>query len=957
MSRDSKNKLRFGLSLAAVAAGLFGGMAQAHAQEATTPAASADQTADEEIVVTGFRASVRAAIDIKRNEDSAVDAIVAEDIAAFPDLNLSESIQRIPGVAITRSGGEGRNISVRGLGPQFTRVRLNGMEAMSAEGSTDAEGGTNRSRSFDFNLFASELFNNITVRKTAEADVEEGSLGATVDLRTARPFDYGGFTLATSEQIGYNDLTESNDPRVAFLVSDTFMNNRFGVLFSLAYSDRDLLEEGASTVRWQNDGTRPNLVPTAGCVTANGCAANSRFQTVLGVNSGANYDAVNEAFHPRIPRYDIYTGTQDRLGATLSLQYRPTTSTDITFDFLYADHNSTRTESFLEAPVFSTTGASAIQAVDVTAYQINGNTLTYGQFDDVDIRSEFRYDELSAQLAQTSLTFTQDFGESVHWSGFVGRSVAQHSNPRQTTLLWDHNDTDGYSYDYRQNNRLPIITYGSTNVLSASTWTLSQIRLRPQYVDNTFTTAYTDVDFDANDWLKVSGGINWKDYEYVSTEYRRSNGTTSNIESTLPLIASSTPTSAYLQIVHLTGRGLDVPAGTTTSYAAPDLNIANGLWNLYNNTVFPIGIQPALGNNYQVEEEDSGGYLQATWDLDIGSMPFRGNIGVRYVQTDQTAVGYTFSGGVPVQQTVERTYTDTLPSLNMVFEPVSDFLIRFGAAKVMARPNLGNLNPGAAVSVSGSNKTVTAGNPNLDPFRATAYDLSFEWYFHDDALLSVAFFHKDIDSFVQTVRENGTFTGNSLGLPDSVAIAACGPAYPATCSPSDGNWQFSLPRNTSGGPLDGYEINLSLPFFFFGDSWASHFGVLANYTHVESEIHYVDSTGATVLTDELTGLSGESWNATLYYDDGKFSARISGAYRSDYLTTIPGRNLNDSESTAATMNVDFSSSYAISERLKLTLEGLNLTDEVQDQFISPDDRSSFYHHYGRQLMLGVRFNY
>ncbi|MCA8885862.1 MAG: TonB-dependent receptor plug domain-containing protein, partial [Hyphomonadaceae bacterium] len=369
-----KLSLMLGASLAAFAAGLSG---QAAAQDAVE---------EEEIVVTGFRASLAQAIDIKREETSAVDAIVAEDIADFPDLNLSESIQRIPGVAITRSNGEGRQITVRGLGPQFTRVRLNGMEAMSAEGSTDAEGGTNRGRNFDFNIFASELFNNITVRKTGEASVEEGSLGATIDLRTARPFDYDGFELGTSLQWGYNDLSDTYDPRIALLISNRW--NNFGALFSIAFSDRDSLEEGASTVRWQNG------------AAVNSCGT-SCFGSVMGQTAAnaagtrPDFDAVNAAFHPRIPRYDIYEHTQDRLGATLSLQWRPSEATDVTLDVLYADHNATRTESFLESPVFSTTGASAIQDVDVSAYEIQGGTLVYGVFDDVDIRSENRYDELS----------------------------------------------------------------------------------------------------------------------------------------------------------------------------------------------------------------------------------------------------------------------------------------------------------------------------------------------------------------------------------------------------------------------------------------------------------------------------------------------------------------------------------------------------------------------------------
>ena len=214
----------------------------------------------EEIVVTGFRQSLSVALDEKRAAAGSIDAIVAEDIADFPDLNLAESIQRVPGVSIARDGGEGRQISVRGLGPQFTRVRINGMEAMSANGGTDAAGGTNRDRSFDFNTFASELFNQVTIRKSAAAETEEGSLGATVDLRSARPFDYDGFTVVTSVQGSYNDISEDLDPRGALLISNTFADGKFGALISAAYTKRKLLDEGASTVRWQDsrntDGTR-----------------------------------------------------------------------------------------------------------------------------------------------------------------------------------------------------------------------------------------------------------------------------------------------------------------------------------------------------------------------------------------------------------------------------------------------------------------------------------------------------------------------------------------------------------------------------------------------------------------------------------------------------------------------------------------------------------------------------
>src|SRR6185369_6426095 len=234
------------------------------ADDAQGPQATAPVVSLEEVIVTGYRKSLNAALDLKRDSVGSVDTIVAEDIAAFPELNLAESIQRIPGVSIQRDAGEGRQISVRGLGPAYTRVRINGMEALTSVSTSDANGGTNRDRAFDFNVFASELFNNITVHKTTSADIDEGSLGATVDLRTARPFDYNGFTAVVGAKEDYNDLAGTLMPRYTGLISDTFADGKFGALLSVAWTKRAVVDDGSSTVRWQNakqiqaDLTKPN---------------------------------------------------------------------------------------------------------------------------------------------------------------------------------------------------------------------------------------------------------------------------------------------------------------------------------------------------------------------------------------------------------------------------------------------------------------------------------------------------------------------------------------------------------------------------------------------------------------------------------------------------------------------------------------------------------------------------
>ncbi|WP_156400542.1 TonB-dependent receptor [Caulobacter sp. Root655] len=933
-------------SLAAVCLGLAATPALAR-QDAAPPAqATPNNDAVSEVVVTGFRSSLAKALNVKRQESAAVDSILAEDIGKFPDLNLSESIQRIPGVALARDGGEGRQISVRGLGPQFTRVRINGMEALTTGGGSDAGGGINRGRSFDFNVFASDLFSAITVRKTAEAATEEGSLGATVDLRTARAFDYHGFKMVGSLQGSYNDLAKSTNPRGAFMVSNTWKDDTFGALLSVAYTKRKLDDEGSSTVRW-----------------ATGAAFGPGFDALpngAGLPTTVNPAAAanNAAFHPRFPRYDNYIDDQERIGGTLSLQWRPSDKTLISFDGLYADFKGTREEQYLEAPSFSVGGACTAANVNtscgiaqthvVSSTIDSHNTMIAGKFNNVDLRVENRFDELDTKFTQLGLNLDHQITDDIKVTGLLGHSKSDHQNPVQTTVQFDQFNVQGYSYDY-SNGNLPVIDYGSAQLTNPSSWVLTQIRQRPQTAVNTYDVAQIDGEWANLGIFKLSGGAAFKEYKFTTTELRRSNGSSTNIEPTVPAALVALPTSSYGKVVNFAGADVLIP----------NVQTAAGVLSLYDQTAyggaFHLGKEPALGNNRGVTEKDAGGYVQADFDTQVAGRPLRGNFGVRYVKTKQRSQGYTYVSGAPLAITAEREYSDTLPSMNVVYEPIDNFLIRFGAAKVMSRPDLGSLTPGATISVSGAGRSVTAGNPNLDPFRAKAYDLSFEWYFQQSGLLSLAVFKKEIGSFVQTLQTNGAFTGNAFGLPDSVAIAACGATN--GCSPS-AQWQFTVPSNTPGGDLTGYEINYQQPLTFL-PGFLKHTGVLLNYTHVKSSINYLNGAGAVVATANLTGLSPSSYNATVYYEDSKWSARASAAYRDAYLTRIPGSEAGtDADGAASTLNVDASLQYTVNDHFKLTLEGVNLTDENQDQFNdSVADRSSFYHHTGREFILGVRYTY
>jgi hypothetical protein len=270
---ESDMKKREAFRLTPIAAAVFALGTNASAQQAQAPAAdsaaSKGAATKETITVTGFKASLDSALNEKREDNGMIDVIKAEDIAKFPDTNLAEALQRVSGVVIDRDAGEGRNITVRGLGLDFTRVRINEIEALATTGGTDSSGGNNRSRGFDFNVFAADLFNTIIVRKSASADVDEGSLGATVDLKTSRPFDFTGFRASAMLEGRYNDLSGKTTPRGAFLVSNTWNNNTIGALISGAYSKRQLFEEGFSTVRWDNGPSSGGWCAPIGVTPAN----------------------------------------------------------------------------------------------------------------------------------------------------------------------------------------------------------------------------------------------------------------------------------------------------------------------------------------------------------------------------------------------------------------------------------------------------------------------------------------------------------------------------------------------------------------------------------------------------------------------------------------------------------------------------------------------------------------
>ncbi|MFL6551014.1 MAG: TonB-dependent receptor [Povalibacter sp.] len=965
----------------------------ARAQQATTAAQSSEL---EEVVVTGFRGSLNTALEEKRTETGAIDSILAEDIGKFPDSNLAESMQRVPGVTLSRGdGGEGRNISVRGLGPGFTRVRINGMEGASQSGSSDIYGAGNSGRSFDFNVFPSEIFSALTVRKTASADVEEGSLGATVDLRAPRPFDFADDTVFTATGRGsYNTVSEDVDPRASMLASMKFNDGTMGLLGSFAYQKRNIREVGYSAVDILSSNTNglsgqpfctpigfTPVTPSPAAQGAKGATdtlcstGNPRTSTLAAYNAVANLRradlpavAGSGAFLPRLPRYVNSEQDTERMGGTLSFQWAPSENTDIAIDALYSRFDVERRDNYIAGISFGrnvTNNGQPMVSVRDIAFDDHGSVQS-ATFDGVDVRSEGLVDQFVTDFSQINLDVEHRFSDNFRVTGFAGYSESDYVGKLRLQTFMDAIDTDNFTLDFANGRSTPLIGFG----LDVSD--PSNFGYGPALADGTVLGGFSTQAKPSENLTKVSklelnGIYSLNDhFEFALGGQYRDNDFNSHFNNLVPASRTVQALPAGVTLASITRQisGLDDLFGSNApaSWAAVDSKKWRDVFGF--DSFAKCGIE-CDGGKSQIREKISSGTFMVNIDSgDWLPIPVRGDIGVRYVHTNQLAIGY-----IPVtnpagslypasgqRSEVERTYDDWLPAANVVVEITPDFLARLSAAKVMSRPELGALTP--STTVTGTTRTGNINNPYLEPIRAKAYDAGLEWYFRPGSLLSVAYFYKDIDTFIQRVTTQVPFS--SLGLPDSLLNGT-------GSSPGD---IFTVGRisNTDGGPVEGVELNGQVQFDFLSGFWRN-FGVLANYTHVTSEIEYIlasvpdparpgESLVTASTTADLTGLSRNSASATLYYENDKLSIRSTASYRDNYIRAIPASPGSDLQGNKPTTYVDASASYNITDKFKVILEGQNLTNERNTLFIdSTREDTLFETTIGRTYSFGATYKF
>lgn len=1095
----------------------------AHAQSDTVPIGPSTLTQDQDsgaqddapdIVVRGYRGSLRTSIGQKRAATVQVDAITAEDIGDFPDANLAESLQRLPGVSVDRDNGEGRGITVRGLGGDFNRTRLNGLEALSTAGSNDAGTSPNRSRAFDYNTFASELFSSLKVQKTPSAETDEGSLGATIDLQTGRPFDYKGFALGLSAEGSYQKNSKQWSPRVAGLISTRFLDGSMGFLISGAYSksrnelDQYRRQPGAADYVYRGTQWAGNENPQrAGFAAPTGTTFGTAITNPEAIAQQTGSDPVAYAkLYPGAPfstpgRFDdslvripalASIEQQDvkneRIGVTASYQWQIGPQTLLSIDGAYSRFENTSTynqvssvglnrnntnatyntannavtpvnaralypglcvpgapsallpeqdcgqQMFGTTPAFATAkdvnnntvasilGSAAVVPGGTTAananifstnpnnldpydYYNNPNSVGYipstnrlafrgaligrpavevvdanvtnGLADylvlrNVDLRSAADQASYVTEFKQGSIDFQHAFNDRFKMQIIGGYSTS--TNQTQGLLVeFNRMDSQGlFVYDEREHGSMPKIDFGFDAANPANWETVkgfSAIRHYQRFVENTYAQGKADFDWQFSDELNIGFGANYREYTFDTELFERNNDLLN------PTLKEAGVTTASVSRTISFGQGLTVPAGTLSSFVVPSIEAFQNLFDFTCNCVNKWGDWRLTNKrnggreNFSVNEVDKGGYLQFDWNMELFGRPFRGNAGMRVAITEVTSNGTSQAGRAIVGT---NTYTDFLPSMNLVYEPIDDVLVRFAASKVMARPLLGNLSPSiTAISVpndgSNSGATLTVGNPQLNPFRSTNLDASVEWYFAPGGLISVAAFHKQIDSFPQTIL----FTAGLNQFADADTITAIRAQFTnaAQLNYIDQGYAFTARqfRDAPGGWLRGIEVSAQADFTFL--PWIfKYFGAQVNYTYIESELNYILDPGVQSATGVQTspqvlgkgpflGVSPQSLNATLYFETKRFRARVSVANRKGYSTTYPiaagacspgltnapanpsvagtecnGPLINDFVYSRGTTNVDVSASYSFTDFFSITAEGLNLTNQPSERY-------------------------
>ena len=906
----------------------------------------------EEVVITGLRASLTKAADIKRKSDGVVDVITSEDIGKFADANLAEALQRISGVSIDRSNGEGNQISVRGFGPSFNLVTLNGRQMPSAA-SPKQEGADTQlqQRSFNFAEISPDAVAGVEVFKTTRADLPSGGIGATVNLKTARPLDLADMTLAASVK-GMTDTSSKvgskATPEVSALFSRKFADGKFGILLNGNYSARHSRESIAATDGWIRTATSASGFNSAAIDTS---AIQPRG------------DIGGYVWVPRNYLVDASDHNRKRTNGQLVLQYRPTESVTATLDYTYSDykdqiHRAQTAVWFQQDTITGATDANGtVVNPKVLANPARGTgAFDFNAYDDI---VETRNKSLGFNLAwdvNSTLKLGLDFHNSESHAQPDGQSSDYLSILSSQTIV-------NYSADYSGRTEVPVFSYDTTGNANAFDTSVLRPNITLQrgneMLDKIKQYQFTGTWANASqsDLKSIDFGVGQLDNE-VNTKFL------------FDLTVYGQPTcAACQQLVTLLSRGSVGGNWSGGSSLPPNFvsfssqALREALPGFGYPSVFSL-VTPVINN---IQEKTTSAFVKMNFAADFNGRPFKAVAGFRYEGTKTTGSTLGFQPRAltyispselrPANSTTQQLYSlkgkydEWLPAMDTSLELRKNLIARLSYGRSLARPDLNRLRPNLAITDSrpGGPYNAIQGNPGLLPYVSDNFDMSLEWYYKPGSYVAVDYFRKYVANYIVTTITQGTIIGAGgfpLTDPNPGNVVPFPPNTDGGPNDKVVTWNITTPTNGKNAVIDGFELALQ---HMFGESG---FGVQANATFVKGDVSY-DPTKITQSVS-LTGLS-DSANFVGFYEKKGLQVRLAYNWRDKFLlATDQLRQPGEPVITKSYGQFDASASYSFKERYSVIFEGLNITD--QSVFTHGRFDNQFINAYssGPRYVLGLR---
>ncbi|MHA4867613.1 TonB-dependent receptor [Duganella sp. PWIR1] len=888
--------------------------APVYAQSASGEAASADEPKVMSVTVAGIRRGIEDAISIKKDSSSIVEAISAEDIGKLPDASIAESISRLPGLAAQRVAGRAQVISVRGLSPDFSTTLLNGREQVS----------TGDNRSVEFDQYPSELISGVTIYKTPDAGLVGQGLSGTIDMQTVRPLAFSSRAVALNVRGEKNSLgkiadAKSTGNRFSASYIDQFANRTIGIALGFAHLESPVLDNETGLYEpWKKDG-RPGV--PAGTYIMDGIKAVAR------------------------------SGVSKRDGFMGVLQYRPNKQWTSIVDVYASEFRREETANQIEinlggwngnnTPAFGYTNVN-VQSGALASATANGvYPLVRGMYND-------RKDKIHALGWSNTLKLSD-------WTLFAD---INYSKAKRNELSLENNAQLGNG---RGTNDGAGNAYLDTAKLTFNTGTYSSIGLGRDY---------------SNPATLFIG----------PTIYGSGYGKTPRVEDELKgfkLVATAPVPAALEKFVSSIDAGVNYadrskqkrqPEGNINLKGTDPVSLNNGFlfgsadlgfagvgtiptWNVPAMVSKFMTFNPTDTESYliskawDVNEKITTTFIKANLEAELGDVTMRGNVGIQAQHTDQSSDANYYDGTAPAGQQVKpvhdgKKYTDYLPSMNLSFQFDGQQTLRLAAAKQIARPRVDQLRSALDFGVSDTTFKPggSGGNAKLDPWRANAFDVSYEKYFDKKAYVALAGFYKKLNTYIYTQTKDYDF---SKFIPGTKAKFT--------------NGDYSAPYNGNGGTLKGAELSASLPLNLLTKS-LDGFGVQASHTYSDSSISIEDPSGSIGSKIPLPGLSKHTTNLTVYFEKNGFETRINQRRRSDFVGEIGNFNGERSLRYVVGENVvDFQVGYSFSEGalkgMGVVLQVNNLTNTAYETYTGTANQQLEYQKYGRTILAGVNYKF